>query len=204
MAETTDTHVMTDLVRFSYPNVFVARAAKDGEKAKYGVALLIPKSNKTGLKKLEKAIEAARQAGKGLWGGKIPALLKLPLRDGDIEKPDDAAYAGMMFLNANSDRRPGIIDANRDDIIDADDFKAGDWGRVTLNFYPFKGKSNGVAAGLGNIQKLKDGEALAGGKSAQEDFADAPDYDQNELDAIADQYAGTDAGSEDELEDWEK
>lgn len=166
-----ETKVVISGVRFSYAHVFEAKAIGNGE-PKYSVSVLVPKKNKEALAKIKAAIEAAAEEGKGKWGGKIPKMLKTPLRDGDEEKEDDDNYAGMMFFNASSKRKPEIVDQDFNEIIDRDEFYSGCWGKVSINFYPFdfEGKK-GVAAGLNNLMKTKDDDKLGGGaSSASEDF----------------------------------
>ena len=175
----TKTKVITGKVRFSYANVFEPKAMNEGAEAKYSVSLIIPKSDKKTLAKIDAAIKAAIEEGKAKFGGKVPANLKLPLRDGDAERPDDENYANSMFVNANSSQKPGIVDENRDEIMAKDEFYSGCYGRASINFYAFNvSGSKGIAAGLNNLQKLEDGECLAGGASAQEDFGD--DYDDSD------------------------
>lgn len=167
------TKVITGEVRFSYAHVFEAAAINDGDTAKFSVSVLIPKTDKKTLKKVEDAIQAAMELGKAKWGGKIPAALKKPLRDGDEERPDDESYAGMMFLNASSTTKPGLVDENLDPIMSREDFYSGCYGRASLNMYPFFVSGNkGIAVGLNNLQKTRDGESLGGTKSsAADDFS---------------------------------
>lgn len=169
-----DTKVITGKVRFSYANVFNPKAIEEGQKEKYSVSILIPKKDKITLNKINAAVAAATEAGKtSKFGGRIPANLKLPLRDGDIDRPEDEAYAGCFFINANSVRKPAVVDANVDPIMDQDEFYSGCYGRAAINFYPYnEAGSKGIAAGLQNLQKLEDGEKLAGGSTAKEDFGD--------------------------------
>ena len=94
----------------------------------------------------------------------------MPLRDGDVERPDDPAYEGMMFINANSQRKPSIVDKDLNPIMTQEEFYSGCYGRASINFYAFNVQSKGIAAGLNNLQKLEDGEMLAGGSTADEDF----------------------------------
>lgn len=167
--------VITGVVRFSYLNVFKSRSFREGQDAKYSVCLLIPKSDKATIKKIQKAIDDAIEEGiASKWGGKKPASLKLPLRDG-VEREDEAEeYEGMMFLNANSNTKPGIVDKDLNEILDPDEVYSGCYGRASINFYPFNSNGNkGVGVGLNNIQKLKDGEPLGGARaSAESDFGD--------------------------------
>ena len=167
------TKVVTGKVRFCYVNVFEPTAMNEGDTPKYNICVLIPKSDTATIDKIEKAIEAAKEAGKAKLAdknGRIPANLKLPLRDGDEERPDDPAFEGHYFINANSMRQPSIVDRSLNPIMSRDEFYSGCYGRASINFYAFNVSSKGIATGLNNLQKLEDGEMLAGGSTAEEDF----------------------------------
>ncbi len=176
--------VVTGKVRFSYVNIFKSRAFQADQDAKFSICLLIPKEDKATLKKIRAAIDEAIQEGIGTkWNGKKPANIKLPLRDGDEERADEAPeYAGMMFLNANSTQKPGIVDKDLNEILDPDEVYSGCWGRASINFYPFSVNGNkGIGVGLNNVQKLKDGERLGAARaSAESDFGD--DFDDGDDD----------------------
>ena len=90
--------VVTGVVRLSYAHVWEPASINGGDE-KYSVSLIIPKSDKKTVKAIQDAVEQAKQDGKAKFGGKIPANLKLPLRDGDIERPDDEAYSDSYFIN---------------------------------------------------------------------------------------------------------
>lgn len=174
--------VITGLVRFSYAKVFKAESVGESDEPKYSVSLIIPKSDKATLAKIKTAIEAARNAGKtSKFGGKIPSNLKLPLRDGDEERPDDAAYANSYFVNASCLTKPGVVDKDCNPILDQAEFYSGCYGRASITFYPFNANGNkGIAAGLNNVQKIKDSESLGGRQSAEADFCD--DFDDEDVD----------------------
>ena len=173
-----DTALRLGEVRFSYVNVFSKRINPDGTQGKYSVCVIIPKSNTKALEKIRKAIELTFNDSVGFFGGKLPKVWKNPLRDGDTEKEDEA-YNDSMFLSANSQFRPGVVDKDCQPIIDPEEFYSGCYGNVSINFYPFNVNGNkGIACGLCNIQKVKDGERLGGnGASAEEDFKDIEDDD---------------------------
>lgn len=167
-------------VRFSYVHVFAPHAMEEGQTKKYSVCLLISKKDKKLIERFKAAIEAAKEAGKVKFGGKIPAVLKLPLRDGDEERPDDENYAGMMFINANATKKPGVLDADGvNQIMDSEEFYSGCYGRASVTFYAFNTSGNkGIACGLNNVQKTEEGERLSGGgASAEDDFGDGSDDD---------------------------
>jgi len=168
-----ETKVVIGKVRLSYVNVFEARSIGDDERAKYSASIIVDKEDKKTIAKIEAAVEAAKQEGKSLWGGKIPKNLKLPLRDGDTDREDDEAYAGKLFFNASSKYRPEVIDRYKQPISDPDELYSGCYAYVSINFYPYDfNGSKGVAAGLNNIMKVAEGERLGGITSAETDFAD--------------------------------
>lgn len=161
-------------VRFSYPNVFVPRDDNNG-KAKYSCCVLISKDNTAAIDLLTQKINAAKALGKTkCWEGKIPAVLKGPLHDGDEERHDDPAFAGHYFFNCSSVNKPGVavLDAGllTDAIPGGDDFYAGCYGAVVINLFPYSNSGNrGVGVGLTNVVKTRDGERLAGGSASVED-----------------------------------
>ena len=172
------TKVVTGVVRLSYANVWEPVSIKGGT-PKFSVSLIIPKDDEKTLAAINAAIDAAIQDGVSKFGGKIPnrAALKLPLRDGDIER-DDEAYRGSYFVNANSTTAPQIVDRAVQPILDRGEVYSGCYARVSINFYAFNTNGNrGVACGLGNIQKVKDGDPLSGKFSAVVDFATELDDD---------------------------
>ena len=168
--------------RWSYANVWEPKSIQ-GSAPKYSISLLIPKTDTVTVEKIEAAIKAAYNEGAGKLKGSgksLPALetIKNPMRDGDLERPDDEAYRGMWFVNANAKNKPGIVDANRDEIIDHSEVYSGVYGRASINFYAFNVNGNrGIACGLNNLQKIRDGEPLGGQLSAADDFADESEDD---------------------------
>lgn len=171
----TPTKVVTGKARLSYVNVFAPRAAKPGQAEKYSLCVLIPKTDTETVNKIKAAVKAAAEAGVGVLGGKIPAGLKNPLRDGDTER-DSPEYKGHWFVNCNSKQRPGVVDAAVNPILNQDEVYSGCYGRVAINFYAYNQEGNkGIGAGLQNVQKLADGEPLSGRSRAEDDFTAATD-----------------------------
>ena len=152
------TKVVTGInTRLSYANIWEPKSINGG-KEKYSVSLIIPKSD---------------QPNK--------ATLKLPLRDGDVER-DDAAYQDSYFINANSVTAPQIVDKHVQPILDQNEVYSGCYARVSINFYAFNTNGNrGVACGLGNIQKIRDGEPLGGHASASDDFTAISDSNDDDF-----------------------
>lgn len=129
------TKVITGVnTRWSYANVWDPKAI-DGGKPKYSVSLIIPKDDEVTVNKIKAAIQAAYEEGQSKLKGNgksVPPLsaIKNPLRDGDIEKPDDEAYANAYFVNANSSTAPGVVDADRQPIIERSEVYSGVYGRA--------------------------------------------------------------------------
>ena len=162
--------------RWSYANVWEPKSI-NGSTPKYSVSLIIPKSDTKTVAKIKAAIEAAYREGESKLkdnGKSVPALsiLKIPLRDGDLERPNNPAYAGSYFVNAYATSAPGIVDADRNPILTRSEVYSGVYGRASISFYAFNSSGNkGIACGLNNLQKIRDGEPLGGKASAESDFA---------------------------------
>lgn len=169
--------------RWSYANVWEPKSINGGT-PKFSVSLIIPKSDTKTIAKINAAIEAAYHEGESKLKGNgksVPPLaaLKTPLRDGDAERPDDEAYANSYFINANATTAPGIVDADRNPILTRSEVYSGVYGRASISFYAFNSNGNkGIACGLNNLQKVRDGEPLGGKASAESDFAT---YDDDEF-----------------------
>lgn len=168
--------------RWSYANVWEPKSI-NGSTPKYSVSLIIPKSDKVTIEKIKKAIEAAYREGETKLKGNsktLPPLsaIKTPLRDGDLERPDDPTYANSYFINANSATAPGIVDIDLNPILNRSEVYSGVYGRASVSFYAFNSNGNrGIACGLGNLQKIRDGEPLGSKASAEDDFASLEDND---------------------------
>lgn len=177
------TKVVTGNVVFSYLNCWDAKAAQPGATPKFSVSLLIDKSDTKTIDKINAAIQAAYEEGQSKLKGNsksVPALslIKTPLRDGDIERPDDENYKGRYFINCNSTTKPGVVDADRNPIIERSEMYSGVIGRASINLYAYNVNGNrGIAAGLNNLQKIRDGEPLGGKSRAEDDFATDDDDD---------------------------
>lgn len=163
--------------RFSYLHCWEPDSVNGGD-PKYSVSAIIPKSDTKTVNAIKAAIEQAKKDSVSKWGGKVPTNLKLPLRDGDIDRSDDEAYAGCYFFNANSRQAPQVVDSKVQPILDQSEVYSGCYGKISVTFYGYNSNGNrGIAAGLGNIQKLKDGESLGGRTSAADDFQTEDDED---------------------------
>ena len=168
-------NLVTGKVRFSYANVFEPRITPNGDQ-KYSVMLLIPKSDTTTKQAIDAEINKVLQENLAdVFKGVMPANLKLPVHDGDGVRQSGEAYGaeckGHWVITANSNNAPEIVDANCNPIIGKNEFYSGCYGRASLRFYAYNQNGNkGIGCGLGNVQKLEDGQPLDGRTTAAEDF----------------------------------
>lgn len=66
-----------------------------------------------------------------------------------------------------------MVDANCNPILTRSEVYSGVYGRASISFYAFNSNGNrGIACGLNNLQKIRDGEPLGGRASVESDFAD--------------------------------
>lgn len=188
-----DTKVITGEVRLSFVHALEPDAFEDNE-PKYSVMILIPKSDKKTLTKIQKAVKAAIDNGvASKWGGKKPKNLALPLRDGDEEDFEGEEFESCYFMRVASKTKPGIVDKDLEEIIDSNQIYSGCYARVSMNMFPYDRAGNrGVSAGLNNIQVLRDGIPLGGRSRAEDDFNDdfMDNYDDGEDDEGLDDLLG--------------
>ena len=187
MAKLNKSKVVTSAkVRWSYVNVWEPKSV-EGSSAKYSIQLIIKKDDQETISRISEAIINAYEEGKGILAdkaGNVPAMsvMKLPLRDGDAEKPNEENYKGCYFLNASSVNQPEIVDASCQPIIDHSEVYSGIYGRASITFYAFnKDGKKGIACGLNNLQKIADGEPLGSRTSAKDDFGASEDPISNPL-----------------------
>jgi len=161
---------VTGKVRFSFPNVFEPAETLNGA-LKYSAMILIPKTDKETIARFNKAFDECKSTNAAYFGGSVPKILKGGLRDGATEREDET-FADYYFINASSNEKPGIVDADLNPIMDKNEFYSGCYGRASITLYPYDvSGSKGIAAGLNNVMKSEDGEKFGGASSAAADFA---------------------------------
>ena len=179
MATSTSKKVVTPTFRASFVHVFEPRQNEQSGKLEYSVKMIFDKD--ADLAPLKDII---KEAVRNKWGSNPPKNLKVPLRDGndsDLDKyPEDA---NKIIANAKSVMYPpGLIDAKtKQEIIDPKEFYSGCYARASIVAYAYDNVSKGVAFGLQNLLKIRDGEPLVNRASAESDFAGVIDAVQNEV-----------------------
>ena len=92
---------------------------------------------------------------------------------GELVHQFNAETVNAYFVNANATSAPGIVDADRNPILTRSEVYSGVYGRASISFYAFNSSGNkGIACGLNNLQKIRDGEPLGGHSRAEDDFDD--------------------------------
>ena len=171
----TDTNIRVNC-RFSYAHVFQPRKNEQSGKMKYDCCIVVSKDDKQAVQLINEAIEGAKALYKEKFGAP-KGRLKTVVHDGDEDRPDDPVFANTLYINASSERKPGVkmLEAGMlVDCLDEEDFYSGCYGAAEINLYPYNNPSSfGISAGLNNVLKLEDGEKLSGtGMSADQAFAD--------------------------------
>jgi hypothetical protein len=193
MANNKPATITTGEVRISYEHLLKphANSTLPNAELKYSATLLIPKSDIATKQRIDAAIQAAIQEGVSTkWGGVRPPQIPFPIHDGDGVKqsgePFGAECKGCWVMSASSKNQQEIVDTNMQPILAATEIYSGMYARVNVNFFAYnQNGKKGIGCGLGPVQKLRDGEPLAGGVSAEEAFSDgftappaAPGYSQ--------------------------
>ena len=141
----------------------------------YRTSVLVPKKDKALIAQIEEAIEEAKEYGKGAkWNGKIPRNLKIAFQDGDDTDLDKyPENEGHFLLNARSKKKVGLVDSDRQPILDVDEIYSGCWAYVSVTSFAYDNESKGVSFFLNNIMKARDDESFGGkASSPDEDFAE--------------------------------
>jgi len=166
--------VVTPEFRAAFVHVFKPQAGIDGGAPKHSVVMLFPKTaDLSGLKAL------AQKTAIEFFGGadKIPADFKSPFRDGNT-KPELEGYKDMIFVTASSNAdkfpAPGVVDANKQPILDQSQVYSGCYMRAVVTCFGYNRAGNkGVSFGLNHVQKIRDGEPFSGRGKAEDAFDDS-------------------------------
>lgn len=154
------------------------------EEGVFRTSMLIPKDDKELVGQIEDAIEEAKEYGKtAKWGGRIPRNIKIAFHDGDESDVDKyPENEGHYLLNARSKKKVGLVDSDRQPILDSSEIYSGCWAYVSVTSFAYDNESKGVSFFLNNIMKARDGEPFgSGGSSPDEDFAEIDVEEDDDL-----------------------
>ena len=189
---TLDKRILLQNVRLAFPNLWQPRAAQDGGKAKYGASLILPHDHPA-----VKAIRALLpKVAKEKWGDKADVILKglekqdrICLHDGDVKAQYDG-FAGNLFVSANSDGRPSVLDRDKTPLAATDGKPySGCYVNVKVEFWGQeadgeRGIPNRLNATILAVQFAKHGEPFGGGTrtNVDDEFDEEDgDYDDDDL-----------------------
>lgn len=168
--------IVTGEVRFSFVNIFEPKAGQNGGDPKYSITILLPKSDIATKQMIDREIQAELQNGVSTkFGGTMPAMPAIPIHDGDGVRPNGEPFGeecrGCWVFTASTKQKPEVVDENRQPILTQTQVYSGCYGRVSLRFFAYnQAGKKGIGCGLGNVQKLRDGEPLGGRTTAADDF----------------------------------
>ncbi len=173
------------LCRLSFCHLDAPWSGSEGNEKKYSVSCIIPKEDTDTVNAVKAAIQKAYDEGVvKTWKGAKPPMkstaFKYPLKDGDDERPDDAAYVGSLFFTASSKSPVTVLNRLREQ-IDPSQAYSGCYAVVSVNFFPFSVGSKGIGGGLNAVLKYADGEKLGGGGNAAADFDDMGIEEEDDL-----------------------
>lgn len=182
--------VQTPIFRASFPQVFEAKAMQEGQTPKFSVCAVFEPGKFTPAEKakwdamMALADEVSMEKFKKPVD-KLPGNFKKPVRDGEEKEDLEGFGPGKKFCNFSSRMRPGIVDRDRTPITNPDEFYPGVYARATITAYAYDNQGKGVAFGLQNLQKVKDGDRLDSRTDAADDFEDDI-RDEDDYDAALD------------------
>lgn len=168
--------IVTGTVRISYEHLLKPYANQPGQDEKYSCTMLIPKTDVATKAAIDAAIQESINEGvSSKWNGTRPAQPPTPLWDGDGVRQNGEAFGpeckGCWVMTASSKKQPEVVDQNVQPILSASEIYSGMYARVSLRFFAYSNAGRkGIGCGLGNVQKIQDGEPLGGGTTAVEDF----------------------------------
>lgn len=171
--------VVSPEFRMVFPNLFEPKAIKINGKPtgepRYDLTMLFePGPDFDTLK------TAAVGVAKAKWPNRDLKELRFPFKGGDTMAAKSASrgkdgdfYKGKIVLSASSKFKPGVVDANKQDILDTSKVYSGCWGYAELNFVAYDGVSggqDGVKAYVNFVMKSRDDDRIAG-RDAKSVFA---------------------------------
>ena len=180
---TPGTRVITGKARLNFVHVIEPYANNDKQDPAYSLMLLVPKTDTRTIERIRAAQKVALDEGKAKFGGKVPKVWHSTFRDGDdpdedLDLEEYPEYIGHYFMNVKSKTKPGLVDENRDPIIDGNEIYSGCYANVSLNGFAYNTQGNkGVSFALRAVRKVADGDYLGGRSNADEDFDDMDDED---------------------------
>ncbi len=178
--------LITPIFRVAFPHIFKPQDPMKGSAAtavaKFGLTAIFSPATFTPEDKIRWAEMKAQADATSMEAfkkplSKLPSTFKIPFRDG-AEKDLNGFGEGTIFISFTSRQRPGLVASDRvTPIEDPEDFYPGCYARVSYRPYSYDNTGKGVALGLQNVIKIKDGDRLDSRTQADQDFKDLGETD---------------------------
>lgn len=190
--------VKTGLVRFTFVHLAEPYSYNDAPNPKYSLSILIDKEDHKTLELIKKNYQEAMQEGIEKYGqmfaNKATPLKRQPGTisgilvdcDEDERYMDNADYKGKYMMTAKAVNAPDVCILSKGVVMKLqpeqikEEVYSGCYGKITFNFYPYSRTGTGIACGLSNVIKKKDGEFMGGRVSGLTDFADEVEEDDDD------------------------
>ena len=194
--------VKTGLVRFTFVHLAEPYSYNDAPNPKYSLSILIDKEDHKTLELIKKNYQEAKQEGIEKYGqmfaNKATPLKRQPGTisgilvdcDEDERYMDNKDFKGHYLMSAKSTTAPDVCIISKGTVMKLqpeqikEEVYSGCYGKITFNFYPYSRTGTGIACGLSNVLKKKDGEFMGGHVSGATDFADEVEEDDDDVEDL--------------------
>lgn len=167
----------------SFPNLFKMKPRSEGGDPVYSAVMIFSpaQQNTPAYKAL---VEACNTAAKDEFGDKVKLnQIKMPFRDGAEKAGQWAGYeAGDTFISPWTKTKPGIVNAQRQDILLPEEIWAGQL--VRMNVTPFAWTNSGkrgVSFGLNHVQVIRTDTPRIDGRGTASSVFDDGEVDEEDL-----------------------
>lgn len=174
-------NLRTPIGILSFPNLFVAKPVMQGGEPRFSCNLLFdqPSQKSPEFAAMKRAVAQTIDEKWGNGKSQDRAFidkLRLPFLPCSEMDYDGYNIPGGIFIRPWTKNRPGIVNAQRQEISVAGDVWSGQHARATVSPFAYEITGNrGVSFALNNVQICRtDGKRLDGRRAAEDDF---PDYD---------------------------
>jgi hypothetical protein len=148
--------ILTPIGISSFINLKEPRAVVVGGEPRYSISIIFDKAAQATelFRNLEQAIQ---DAVRRKWPNKVPTGLRSPFRDGAEKEGQYEGYkSGDIFISPWSKDKPGVVDINRQDLLDLSDVYAGWTCRAFVRPFAYDaGGDKGVGLFFNSVQFLR-------------------------------------------------
>lgn len=155
-----DGSLLTPEFRVSFPHIF-----KADDNGTFGLSMIF--DSDVDFSVLEGAVETLI---KEKYPKGAPKGIMLPILDGADSNRTE--HENKLYINGKCGKyRPGLVDQNKQDIVDESEFYPGCWARAVITLYQwaYLGKC-GISVNVRNIQKVRDDAPLVSRVKAEDEF----------------------------------